>query len=60
MSHYRPVEKGTNRLRVFTILVACEQDLHLELGDIVKSTSVRGTLEEHEKTFLRGSLHSPK
>jgi len=25
-SHYRPVEKGTNRPRIFTILVACQQD----------------------------------
>ena len=25
-NHYRPVEKGTNQPRIFTILVACEQD----------------------------------
>ena len=37
-----------------------ESDLHLELGDIVKSTRVRGTQEEQESTFSRGSLHSPK
>ena len=49
-SYYRPVEKGTNRPRIVTILVACEQDLHFR--DIVKSTRARGTREETRKHVL--------